>query len=521
MKAPKLPSPSHPTGPAAIAAYTDVLALLTGGEKTQKHTKSSTDLLFIRNVRGVEALYQTISAVAAATSGANDEEWNPLSQRPHSPLPPKASTALGFEIYALKEAVDAFTTLAHEMMHVALWEPFFTGRWRPRSRQSFTEFSLLAEGYCFFFSDIIVSGAVRVRLPDGEYALDRQSTENVRFHPARAFRALGIENHEDILDIYLDGFRGRQTRLWQPRGTSAYASSLAAQVLDFYNGSLLPLHELHDAIKDFGGMTEFFKRFCAIPGLPTFLDDSKSNTPGGADLKNYFTEFFRSGLQSLDSLTTADIGTIRTRRALQMRAYYGLQVRWLISVNLIMAPALSAPRRRKLATAVSTYLNSIEILLKNLAGTSDSFTKELSQIDADYNDQIRMPLISCDVWVASRKMIAPRRAGGSISSIATEATKKDDARILLLRLSAYLIDELTRRMRSTKTVSERAEVMAQIERIASLGAAGNGTATEARRALRHLRTEVAKPQLRDAWSLPLACFNPLANQFRELTFSYQ
>lgn len=516
---------SHPTGPAAIESYIGVLAFLTDSGKGRKRRSTSpAELLFIRNVQGVEALFQTMSAVGAATPGARDEEWNPLSQRPHSPLPPTPSHALGVEIYALKAAVDAFTTLAHEMMHVALWEPFFTGRWRPRGRQSFTEFSLLAEGYSFFFSDIVVSGAVRTRLPDGEYALERHTSENARFHPIRAFHALGIDSHEEILDIYLEAFCGQKTRLWQPRGASAYAASLAAQVHDFYEGSLLALHELRVAIEAFGGIAEFYRRFCAIPGLPTFLGEAKASAPGGAsNLKAYFAGFFRSGIQRLDSLPDVEIARIRARRALQMRAYYALQVRWLISEGLVMGRGLSAPVRHRLARHVSDYLNGLEGLLKDLAKTTDaeSATGDLERLDADYDMQVRAPLEAHDAWVASRWMIVPRRAGGSISVKESGPAKDRDAKLVLLRLAAYLIDELTRRMRGSKTIDERAAVMEQIRRVAAFGAAGEGSAAATHQALRRLRSELARPHLRELWSVPMSSFDPSRNRFRELVFSYQ
>lgn len=507
-------SAAHPTGPVAIASYAEVLTFLTEAGARER-SQPSPDLLFIRNIRGVEALFKTISAVGAAKPDANDEEWNPLSQRPHSPILPPAGNAFGAEIWALKGAIDAFTTLAHEMMHIAVWEPFFTGRWRPRGRVGFTEFSLLAEGYCFFFSDIIVSRAVRARLPDGEYAMDRQASDNARFHPVRAFDALGITAQEDIMDVYLEGFRGGRTKLWQPRGTSSYAASLAAQVHNFYQGSLLPLHELHVAIEAFGGLSEFYRRFCAIPGLPTFLPQTKG--PGThKDMKDFFGEFYRTGLQSLETASADDIARIRRRRALQMRAYYALQVRWLLSDGVVVARALSTATRRRLAGHVEEYLRGLESRLKQAVESDD-----LESLDAEYDAQVRQILTTHDAWVGHRWLIVPRRAGGVVSVEGTGPLKDKDAKVTLLRLTAYLIDELTRRMRQSKTVAERAAVMSQIQRISNLGAAGDGKAAQTRAALRRLRGELAKPYLREMWSVPLASFDPAGNLFRELAFAYQ
>lgn len=210
-----------------LAAYHDVLQRLGSGRPGKA-------LPFLSRLPGIENLYRTMAAVAPTRPGDPAEEWNPLSQRPHAPVPPPVSSELGAEITARKEAVDAFTTLCHEMLHVALWEPFFGGLWRPRSKGEFTEFALRGEGYCFFFSDIVLTRAVRVKLADGEYALERQTPSSATFAPVRAFQALGIEDPARILDVYLDAFNGQKTKLWQKKGRSDHAAALAARTYDFY-----------------------------------------------------------------------------------------------------------------------------------------------------------------------------------------------------------------------------------------------------------------------------------------------
>ena len=512
-------------GLAALDSYAKILELLTkdgdlGGPRP------TADLLFVRNVQGLGSLFQTMSAVGAAKSGAGDEEWNPLSQRPHSPLVPTVPLALGAEIATLKAAVDVFTTLAHEMMHVALWEPFFTGRWRPRRRASFHEFSLLAEGFCFFFSDIIVTGEVRVRLPDGEFAMDRQASINAHFHPVQAFNALGIKNHDEVLDIYLEGFRGGQTRLWQPRGTSSFVAALAAQVYEFYADSLQPLEDLHVALGAFGGLSEFYRRFCAIPGLPTFLREADAPLipeGGGADLKDFFTAFYRHGLTGLQALAPGDVEAIRWRRMLQMRAYYALQVRWLVSKKLVVARGLSAPLTKKLLTHLDAYLKGLESLLKSLAKQHNASPLDaLRALDAAYEAQVRSEFTARAAWVGQRWMILPRRAGGHISVFAPAPARDRDAKIRLLQIVACLVDELTRRVRDSTTVEERSELLASMQKVAALGASGgNGNAAATRLSWRRLQRELGSPRLLDLWSVPMASFDPVHNEYRELVFSYQ
>ncbi len=476
----------------SLEAYAELLRVLQAREGRGK-----VELPFVGKVRGVEALFGSLSAVAPAVPGARDEEWNPVSQRTHTPLPPPVGDELGGEITALKEAVDAFTTLSHEMMHVALWEPFFTGAWKPRGPKGFREFSLMAEGYCFFFSDIVVSGAVRVRLPDGEFALERQTPSNARFHPIRAFHGLGMTRTDEILDIYLAGFSGERTALWQPRGGDRYAAAMAAQVYDFYAGSQRYLAEAYGAIAAFGGMSEFHRRFCRVEGLPSFAEDLAV----GSDLKAYFRRFHQVGLERLAAASAEDIARLRWRRTLQMRAYYALQVRWLLREGLVFR----APPRDVLPE-VEAYLSGLRGLLLKFAPE-----KGLADLDADYDARVRAAFSARGSWVGERWLIAPRRAGGKVSVLegAGADGKGREGKIKRLSVVAFLVDELTKRMKESRTVEARELVLAQLRRVA-------GATTSEK-----LRTELRRPELLELWSVPMTAFDPAGNTYRELCFSYQ
>lgn len=523
---PKNPSAfrdAQTVGLAALASYAEVLAFLGRGGGRRGRRPTPVELPFVHGVKGIENLFHSMSAAAPATPDTDDEEWNPLSQRPHTPLPPPVQDELGAEVTALKEAVDAFTTLTHEMMHVALWEPFFTGFWRPRSKGAFREFSLLAEGFCFFFSDIVVSGAVRARLPDGEFALERRTPSNALFHPARAFRALGIEDHAAILDIYLEGFRGQQTALWQPRGGNNFVAKLAAQAYDFYAGSLRYLDEAHAALTAFGGISDFYRRFCAIPGLPSLLDETQAKRAGGEDRKAYFAEFFRAGLPRLSALTDAEVTGVRWRRMLQMRAYYALQVRWLLGEDLVVARAWTASLSRRLVQHVDTYLDGLHDLLVRLAQRAgQSPEHELARLDAAYDEQVRTPCQDHDAWVGHRWLIAPRRAGGLVNVFAASVTGGRAAKVRLLQTVSFLTCELAQRLSDGETVEARAELLTLLQRITALGAAGGrGSAKDTTAAARQLQSQLARPRLLPLWSVPLASFDPAGNRYRELAFSYQ
>ncbi len=520
----------------SLESYRAVLDYLADCGATQSPQQPPGTLKFLEDHKSLHRLYESMSAVAAATPGTSEEEWNPLSQRPHAPLPPSVSVDdLGSEVIILKEAVEAFTTLSHEMMHVALWEPFFTGQWRPQSRRDFVAFSLMAEGFCFFYTDILISSTVRVRLPDGEFALERQSPGNVRFHPVRAFEAVGIREPAEILDIYLEGFAGKTTKLWQPRGGSAYAASLAAQAFHFYQGSLGYLADMHRALGAWGGLSEFYQRFCQIPKLPSLWDEDLEMYPHPhpvrtEDVKAYFEGFFSRGLKALEQRSEAELLRVRWRRMLQMRAYYGLQIRWLLEEGLWVG--LNAGKGKstqtkdlyKIKSYVATYLEDLRSLLVQLArDPHTSPLPALSVLDARYERQVRSFFRKQDLWVGHRWLIAPKRAGGLISMAGSTTSGAKAGGQSTAKTIHYLLEELTLALGSCRSKTVRTEIFGSIHRLSLLGSvmSRKGGKEVDLKAEKSLRRVLAEPSVLPLWSVPLASFDPLHNRYRELVFSYQ
>lgn len=525
----KKPKPSalsdaQTTAMDALGSYHEVLACLTNaGSSMRKKSTPKAQLRYIDRVDGLENLYRTFASVAPAVPAAPDEEWNPLSQRPHAPLPPSVGGELGLEVTALKEAVDAFTTLSHELMHVALWEPFFTGTWRPRNKRQFREFSLMAEGFCFFFSDIIVSGLVRVRFPDGEFALARQTPSNALFHPLRAFHALGIVNHDDILSAYLDGFSGKKTPLLKPRGTSNFVEALAARIYEFYSGTLGYLDQMHEALSKIGALGEFFDRFCMIADLPSMLRTDDALLLKEGRLKDYFSAFYKHGQKHTAQLPTSVVTSIQWRRMLQTRAYYALQVRWYLREGLFFAKGWRHTLSHQALAGVEEYLDSLESLLIQLGKQPHrSPLSALAEIDKNYDANVRKFFIQHEVWTGHRWLIVPTRAGGIVSVFDNDDLDERQGRIKILRTVAFIVDELTRQMKASQTVEERAHVLASIQRVSAIGAkCGKGNKTQLKSVAKSLKLELQKPGVRETWALALADFDPCHNLFRELAFSYQ
>ena len=169
---------------------------------------------------GLFNLFESFSGAAIYDYHSRvEKEWNPFSQRPyftkHSALKDKS---IFTHLEKAKNAISIlFIESAHEATHVLLWEPLFTGKCKNLTRQQFTDASLVFEGFCFWYADIIVTQTMRSRLPDGELAHARSAVSLANFHPFRAFKAIGINDHEKILDIYMQSFAGGITELYENR----------------------------------------------------------------------------------------------------------------------------------------------------------------------------------------------------------------------------------------------------------------------------------------------------------------
>ncbi len=514
-----------PTGSQnALASYFDMLAFLGASGHSQFSVPAKLpELPFLQQTPGMKHLFLTMSSVAPAVPDTSDEEWNPLAQRPHAVLSPMVADELGAELTALKLAIDNFTILSHEMMHVALWEPFFVGRWCPKNRKSFQAFSLMAEGYCYFFTDIHVSSAIRVRLPDGEFALDRQSPSNALFHPIRAFQSAEIHDPNEILDIYLNGFSGQPTRLWQSPEEHILASSLAAQAFAFYRGSLSYLDELYPVLNSFGALTQFYRRFCSIEGLPSFIPAELGNSlQSSEDLSFYFKEFYAQALPHAALLTQEQIEGVRMRRMLQMRAFYALQVEWLLENNLVYAREFKVQHRKALLKEVSLYVEQLESLLHNLAqGSREQTSARLKELDAHYEGKVRSSFLRLRAWVGHRWLIAPKRAGGLISLKGPASSSKSKTTAHLAHIAQFFVETLAESLAETKTTKARAKVLERIQSIAKLGALCASGKGPTKATWQQLLAEAVAPDLISTWSVPLASFDPFHNQYRELLFSYQ
>jgi hypothetical protein len=93
-------------------------------------------------IPGLENLLNSFSSGSAHDKVRDIEEWNPFSQRPIYEVDPPLKPSLGGEFLRIGDTAHRFIILAHEAMHVLMWEPFFCGHFKP-NRREFRELSLL------------------------------------------------------------------------------------------------------------------------------------------------------------------------------------------------------------------------------------------------------------------------------------------------------------------------------------------------------------------------------------------
>jgi hypothetical protein len=430
---------------------------------------------------GLSALLASFATAAPAPP----DEWNPFAQRLFHRTAVEAPRALARDLEAATVVVDRFIELAHEAMHVLLWEPLFVGRC---SRAGFVERSLAFEGHCFWYADIVVTRALRVRLPDGELARGRSALSQPRFHPYRAFASLGITNPREILDHYLDAFTGIRGALYARRDRT-FVKDLFRQLASMYFISKDASAALAARLDDIGVFGELRRRF-GFAGLPALLPDDLLALD---DPRALCHAIATTGLRHVDALPPRTLRRVRERRAIQTRAYAACSLRVALERGLVFSPSRRRVRTAPIVAEIARYLAQLEAALHRLADGAPiaDVQRACRASDRVYSRRIRGAV--GDLWMARRTMILPRLATptGELG-----LGVRDDAGAIrrhVLELALRALD------RSPAIAAPMARVLAN--RRGSLDAL------------------LREPAILAGWSVPLAAIDPEANRFRELHFA--
>jgi len=453
-------------------------------------------------------------------------EWNPFSQRLYMNGAFTVKTpALVAHFAHATEVIEDFIILCHEALHVLLWEPFFVGAMRYPNGKRFRDLSMCFEGLCFWYSDIVLSRTLRVKLPDGEFLHARDAVSLKRFHPYRAFTALGITDPEKIRDIYLHAFMGDQTKLYARRD-QAFVRELCGRIMHFYFESAPPIASFHTELRRMGIATRFRERFCTRPGLPAVLPEEVLGMSVDEDPVGFCAAVMGDGLAHLAGMPSREVHRVRARRAIQTRAYLAYSMLAAVSGDRLMTRRGGAVDGAPLKDALERYLDRLEAALAPVCERRPRpvLDKTIRATDGFYAERVQAYLARHDVWLSARGWyhppLATRTKTIGILRAASTASPADLRRMSAALLNACVGKDLV----GALTLEDK--------RAAGMTAAVVGLATETLRestarggVSRRWRTAwnrlLLDPKMLSEWSIELATIDPSKERYREVLFRYE
>lgn len=458
---------------------------------------------------GLRNLLNSMNDYSPHTRSPHVEDWNPFSQLPLFEIEPPQNHGLDGEFNRVIEPVRRYITVGHEAMHVLMWEPFFTGHLVPRAKQ-FAPWSLAFEGFCFWAADVLLNPKIKLRDPDGQWTMSRQSVSESLYHPRRAFEDLGLSTPDSILQVYLNSFGGFVSPL--SRTKKSIPLSLANRAYAFYDSTTKTPRQMFDNFERIGLFDSFFRRFCAVPNIPTLLPHSLLSMDLAGDVHAYCQAMPRRGFAFIDRLDPHVVLRVRTRRSLQTRAYFAYGLHYLLRNGLVLHKkpfSLQAATRR-----IETYMDGLESLLAKLcAGQKpQSLTSELRQLDLAYSRTLRAQLIASEVKVGRRESILPVMPGHSIFQPGEDRSHLSLKNLLLFAQA----------LAQQALALENAEILPLIHAVVGSVNRCKGKFKKTARVQlsRDIDALIAHPAYVEKWSLPLSSFDPLHGSFRDFLFIY-
>lgn len=519
--------PQNP--PPATAIYTEFLEELERKLSSRRRAAST-----LQSTSGVHRqLLRLLSSFGdfspvQRNGAARVEEWNPLSQRPVVPERELATDALDQDFESQAQGVRHYIGTAHEITHCLLWEPFFAGSFLP-TRSQFTEVSLAFEGFCFWHSDIVLTRRIRALTPDNELVHKRNCVSQIHFHPYRAFEAAGVTDDLTILDFYLAAFTGHRTPLHG--SDDLFVRNLVRRTIKLYITHCRSLPAVYRELNRAGTFREFYRRFCARPGLPALV---RSPFDPGQQTFDYLRWMATVGMPSLSRVPDGLVERVRARRRIQTRAYHALQLMSLLRDGRLSrdSGAAAEAAQATLAPRIERYLDRLDQALQALVDSDTAGPAEalVAVADSYYEADVRRRAERLRLWVASRTLIlgpttGSMRAGQSVnlgaSSGLAQASGKALRRLVHQAIGVYLSKVAARAIEGKDTASlvEAMTLGAQLVRcLDAVGVGADRTRDElAARLTQFLHLDLIRPQ----WSVPVGSLSPAQGRFRELAFIFE
>lgn len=412
--------------------------------------------------------------------------WNPLSQRPAIPLINLKSLSTGSTLHQAQQLAALAIVVAHEAIHIALWEPLFTGRLTLGGEAELREAMLSFEAVAFYFTDFVSTGAAAEVHPYLEKAFRMTAVSDHSLHPWQIFGPLKTKPR-DILQVYLDLFQSRKPRL----RNDAFVSQMKHRIGYLNLRSRPAIAQLWWNLSRGSFFEEYQGRFCRR-GLPALFDRRVES------VESYSHWFAQSALRQIAELQPVGVLAVRRRRAVQTRAYFALQLRASASTGL-----LSETPPKTWTQALDRYVTGLEDLLTTLA--SRNFESSIRELDLRWDVEI-LP------WARRRKVALTTRhllnAHDGLTSIdASRKLPKRERRILtdVLLKRALNAPPLGMRYPADVRADDHAHLIARVARLGVLSATD-------------FRSELMKPGVRELWSAAVSDLRPSENEFQELLF---
>ncbi len=466
---------------------------------------------------GLCNLLNSMDAGSPHTHDPPLQDWNPFSQRPIYELEPEIKDQFRYDFLRHADVTCRFLVLAHEAMHVLMWEPFFTGRMRP-SKNNFPYLSLSFEGFCFWHTDIVVNAQIKTQAPDGESLFTRHSVSQPTVHPSKALSQLKLKDPRQIMDTYLKAFTGHETA-FSENVQNPLIYNFAERFYAFYKSTLKPAAKMHSTLQDLGVFTDFFSRYCRVDDIPAALPGALLDENLTSQTSNYCWNVYTKGLPYLHNLNRQEIFAIRLRRSLQTRAYFAFSLKFLLENEHFLASS----EFNKAATLqhLEDYLERLEDALSIL-----SKSRAVAQVfqlrkkaDQFFSRKVRAPLRLANVRSTRKELIYPLlphhsrlQIGEDRSHLSPKTLGRFAQEVLNRTVIPCLQDADPSLIRDIRHLSQK---------ILDLHGSMRSLQIKARSLSQALDQVLSHETILKNWSLRLDTIHPEYNCFQELIFHYK
>ncbi|WP_224364965.1 ImmA/IrrE family metallo-endopeptidase [Hyalangium versicolor] len=436
------------------------------------------------------------------------QEWNPLGQRLYVPRRVLPGTPTRPDLSQIKVAILWFVELAHELCHIILWEPFFTGRLNPLgTREHFLDWGYLTEAFCFWFADALLLPDIAVqRVDEPSIANDSVGLKGL-FNPASVLTSLGYRAGTRQLEVFL-GLLGFDAD-WKDRHTDDSSfNCLRRRLWSFRTSTEESSSRWRELLVTTGMHDRFFESFCALPDIPSLMDSVPTSLEEH-DIRAFLLALARRGVGVGCEQGPATVKRVRLRRELQARAYWLLQLQHALKDARISFDTGRAGAPSGALRAVDKMLLELEQALRRLCTRSRTTGAEaaLAQVDQEF-DKWMKTLGRRGAFVSRRELFAPdsHLARFHVPSIGLSRNG--------VRLTRKTTEQITRTLQPPweRMVSrrDRAEADAVLRSARQLGRGKDSAAS--------FDDFLSSRLMRGHWSVELGGLSFQRNTLRELLF---